>query len=276
MTCWHTLAGLLVAATCLHAQESPAPIIRSETRTVLVDALAVDKKGKFATDLAQKDFRIWEDGKEQKLTGFSLESSGVSPERPARHYIVMFFDTSTGTPSSQVNVRQEALRFVDGFATPDRYMAVIDYNFDSGVRIPQNLKAKRDLLKKALSAVPQLSGSTQASTQLRSPRTRGGRGNAANTSADTFAYRNMLQSLRSVVASLANIRGRKALVLFTGGIPATCPRSALRNSKPRSRRLQQSQRGDLHGGPGPIRQQRERAPGRQRRPPPTRRSDAGA
>src|ERR1700733_7295614 len=80
----------------LFAQDAGAgPLIRSETRTVLVDAVAIDKKGKFATDLTQKDFRIWEDGKEQKLTGFSLESSGVSAERPTRADIAMFFDTST-------------------------------------------------------------------------------------------------------------------------------------------------------------------------------------
>jgi VWFA-related protein len=200
----HSPAALLIAATCLHAQESPGPLIRSESRTVLVDAVAVDKKGKFATDLAQKDFRVWEDGKEQKLTGFSLESSGISPERPTRHYIAMFFDTSTAGQTGQLAVRQEALRFVDGFASPDRYMAVIDFNFDGGVHIAQNFTTDRDLLKKAL-------------TMMRGGRGRGAAA-AAEPTVDAFAYRNMLQSLRSVVASLANIRGRKALVFFSGGM----------------------------------------------------------
>ena len=210
-----------LAATCLHAQESAGPIIRSETRTVLVDAVTVDKKGKFATDLAPKDFRVWEDGKEQKITGFSLESSGVSPDRSSRHYIAMFFDTSTAAQSSQVMVRQQALRFVDGFASPDRYMAVINYDFSSGVRIPQNFTTDRDSLKKALSAVPATSPFTP-NTATAAPTARGGRGGGAiAATGDTFAYRDMLQSLRSVVASLANIRGRKALILFSGGLPLT-------------------------------------------------------
>jgi VWFA-related protein len=212
---------LLIAATHLHAQESAGPIIRSESRTVLIDAVAVDKKGKFATDLAQKDFKIWEDGKEQKLTGFSLESSGISPERPTRHYIAMFFDTSTAGQTGQMAVRQEALRFVDGFASPDRYMAVINYNFDGGIHIAQNFTTDRDLLKKALSAVQASSNSTPNSASS-APTARGGRGRGAAATADptvdAFAYRNMLQSLRSVVASLANIRGRKALVFFSGGM----------------------------------------------------------
>ena len=217
-------AALLMVATCLHAQELPGPIIRSETRTVLVDAVAVDKKGKFATDLAPKDFRVWEDGKEQKLTGFSLESSGVSPERPARHYIAMFFDTSTAAQASQVVVRQQALRFVDGFASPDRYMAVINYNFDGGIHIAQNFTTDRDLLKKALNMVPPSTSFTPGPAAA-TPPPRGGRGGAAapgaNITGDSFAYRDMLQSLRSIVASLANIRGRKALVFFSGGIPVT-------------------------------------------------------
>ena len=50
-----------------------------------------------------------------------------------------------------------------------------------------------------------------AAEQARSPATH-------NLNVDAFAYRNMLQSLRSVVASLANIRGRKALVFFSGGM----------------------------------------------------------
>lgn len=220
----YRLACVLIAATSLHAQESPGPVIRSETRTVLVDAVAVDKKGKFVTDLTQKDFTIREDGKEQKLTGFSLESSGVSPDRPTRHYIAMFFDTSTAGQTGQMAVRQEGIRFVDGFASPDRYMAVIDYNFDGGIRIAQNFTTDPDLLKKALSMVQAFSNSTPASASA-APTARGARGGGAaaiaGPSVDTFAYRNMLQSLRSVAASLANIRGRKALIFFSGSMPAT-------------------------------------------------------
>ena len=207
----------------LHAQDNSAgPIIRSETRTVLVDAVALDKKGKFATDLTQKDFRIWEDGKEQKITGFSLESSGVNPERPTKHYIAMFFDTSTAGQAGQMAVRQEGIKFVDGFASPDRFMAVVNYNFDGGLHIGQNFTTDRDLLRKALSNMQGSSNSTPTSTAPAAPAGRGGRGApaaAAPAAADNFAYRNMLQSLRSLIDSLAGIRGRKALVFFSGNLP---------------------------------------------------------
>src|SRR5579871_2578050 len=104
------VTGILLATTvfAIHAQETPAggdTVIRSETRLVLVDAVAVDKKNKFVSDLTQKDFKIWEDGKEQKITSFSLESSGVTPDRSQKHYIVLFFDTTTINPSSQLYLR---------------------------------------------------------------------------------------------------------------------------------------------------------------------------
>src|SRR6185437_8536700 len=135
-------------------------VIRTEARVVLVDAVAVDKKDRFVRDLAAKDFRVWEDGKEQKISGFSLESSGVSPERPAAHYITLFFDTSTASQATQLTVRQQGVRFVDGFASPDRYMAVVDYNANGGLHIAQNLTTDRDQLRKALSQVPAGWGAT--------------------------------------------------------------------------------------------------------------------
>jgi len=211
------ISSLLLVAVIVHAQDA-GPVLRSETRVVLADAVAMDKKGKFAQDLTQKDFKIWEDGKEQTITGFSLESSGVSPERPSKHYIAMFFDTSTAGQTGQMAVRQEGIRFVDGFASPDRYMAVINYNFDGGVRVAQNFTTDRDLLKKALAVVPGTSNSTPTAAGTGGNPPRGGRGPAPPPAVDTFAYRSMLASLRSLVNSLAAVRGRKALVFFSGGM----------------------------------------------------------
>lgn len=228
VVCAILLAGMSLAAVAvLRAQDAGAVVIHTETRTVLVNAVAIDKKGKFVDDLTEKDFRIWEDNKEQKISGFSLESSGVSPERPTRHYIAMFFDTSTAGQTGQMTVRQEGIRFVNGFASPDRYMAVINYNFDGGLRIAQNFTTDRDLITKALGIVQASSNSTPVAAGGAPPApvpTRGGRGNTpapAAPAANTFAYRDMLASLRNLAESLGNIRGRKALVLFTGGVPLT-------------------------------------------------------
>ena len=206
------------AATALRAQDNAGAetIIRAESRLVLVDALAMDKKGKFVRDLTAKDFRLWEDNKEQKITSFSLESSGISPERPTRHYIVMFFDTSAAGQAGQLALRQQATRFVDGFASPDRYMAVITYSFDTGLRIPQNFTADGDRLKKALGIIQSTAAGTPTTTVTTPGRGRGAPATTTTTT-DPGVARDLLASLRSLANSLANIRGRKALVLFSAG-----------------------------------------------------------
>src|SRR5215831_15817310 len=80
------------------AQDQPAqpaggpPTIRTETRLVLVDAVATDKKGAYVTDLEMKDFKVWEDGKEQTLKTFSMGSNPAAPVQERRRYMVLFFD----------------------------------------------------------------------------------------------------------------------------------------------------------------------------------------
>ncbi len=219
------LAASLFASTVLaptaRAQDSGGSgaetIIRSESRLVLVDAVALDKKGKFAQDLTERNFRLWEDGKEQKITSFSLESSGISPERPSKHYIVMYFDTATAGQAGQLVVRQQATRFVDGFASPDRYMAVITYAFDGGLHVPQNFTTDADKLRKALAGISGTAAGTPTTTTAPPPRVGRGAPPAPVTSTDPYVAHDYLASLRNLAKSLSSIRGRKALVLFSVG-----------------------------------------------------------
>jgi len=193
----HTAIAALLIAASLHAQNA-GPLIRTESRTVLVDAVAT-KKGKFAQGLSARDFRIWEDGKEQKISGFSLESASVSADRPGKHYIVFVFDTSGFPRNQELAAHQQALRFLQGFATPDRYMAVVNHDY-AGTRVLQNFTTDPDKLKTALNLIP-------------------GRTSIANPSQDTPSYRAMLEGLNTLAASLANVRGRKAVILFTASAP---------------------------------------------------------
>jgi len=216
-------AALCGTVGALKAQAPATPadaVIRAETRLVLVDAVAVDKKGKFATDLADRNFKIWEDGKEQKISSFSLESAGVSPERSKKHYIAMFFDSSTSGPAGQLVAGQESGRFVDGFASPDRYMAVVNYNYDSGARVAQNFTTDGAAVKKALSTIQGSTGANPVLAQVGSTKTSSPSSPAAPV-VTAATYRTMLASLRNVLDSLAAIRGRKALVFYTGSASVT-------------------------------------------------------
>lgn len=65
------LLGLFSAALCL-AQQMPGPI-KVQVDEVIVPVTVTDEKGRFVTDLDVNDFKIFEDGKEQKITYFSRE-----------------------------------------------------------------------------------------------------------------------------------------------------------------------------------------------------------
>src|SRR6476620_3126783 len=121
MRIYRHLAALILAAISVHAQ---SPLIRTESRLVLVDAVVTDKKGKPVRDLSAADFRLWEDGQERKLTSVNLESPGRSPDRRRNSYVLMFFDGATTNPGAMAQYRRDASRFVSDSAGPDRYVAV--------------------------------------------------------------------------------------------------------------------------------------------------------
>src|ERR1019366_4719288 len=154
---WVLLIGLICLVCCwiflelgadhrvAHAQQSTvsstdAPVvIRSETRLVLVDTVVTDKKGNYIRDLAQKDFKVWEDGKEQTVTSFSFQESTGSPSNSTPHYMVLFFDNPTMNVGDQAQARMAAAKFIDANAGPDRLMAIVD--FGGTVHISQNFTA---------------------------------------------------------------------------------------------------------------------------------------
>jgi VWFA-related protein len=57
---------------------APEATIKVDVRQVLVPTVVTDRDGHHVQGLTQEDFRVFEDGVEQKITGFSLESSAAS------------------------------------------------------------------------------------------------------------------------------------------------------------------------------------------------------
>ena len=112
-------------------------VIKSESQMVLVDVIATNKKDLHLTDLTAKDFRVFEDDKEQTITSFSRVTEGAeSGTTNPKRYIVLFFDNSTMNTADQAVARKAAGEFVAQSASENRLMAVIDF---SGVtHIAQN------------------------------------------------------------------------------------------------------------------------------------------
>lgn len=168
-------------------------IIRSETREVLVDAVVTDKKGNYVGDLTAKDFKVYEDKKEQNITSFRKQSDPASPNQTNKHYMVLFFVNSTlRSPADQVQGRQAALKFIDANVGPDRLMSVV--NFGGTLEYTQNFTSDAEQLKKVVN-MPRIASTAMAS----------------------LGPRIVLGAINDLAKSLANVPGRKAVVMLTGG-----------------------------------------------------------
>ena len=85
----------------LQIPQPEAGVFKSQAKLVLVDSVVTDKQGNYIRDLTQKDFRVWEDNKEQAIKSFSYESEETSASKQTKHYLVLFFDNSTMDFSEQ-------------------------------------------------------------------------------------------------------------------------------------------------------------------------------
>jgi len=198
---------------------SSAPVIHAESRVVRVDVIVMDKKGNYVHDLTPKDFRVYDNDKEQQIVNFSFGSSESGSQAPERHYMVLFFDDSTMNFADQASARQAALKFIDADAGPDRVMAVVD--FTGALRIIQNFTGDPAQLKRATeyaksSAVsPNDSDSSSGGAEAGAPMP-----SLFNTGNDFGVY-TLLLAIRTLAKDLAAVPGRKSVVLFTEGFPMT-------------------------------------------------------
>src|SRR5208283_2604839 len=218
-----------VPASAARAQQQPAGdtggpgVIRVESRLVLVDSVVTDKKGDYIRDLTAKEFKVWEDNKEQAITTFSYEEDSASPAKNQKRYMVLFFDNSTMDMGDQVRARQAAAQFIDANAGPNRLIAIID--FGGSVHIAQNFTADAERLKQVVSGVKGSFVSPNAQpvevASLGTPPMP----SLNNAEADFGAHTVML-ALRSLAKDLAGVPGRKSLVMLTSGFPLTPDRQS--------------------------------------------------
>jgi VWFA-related protein len=187
---------------CITARAWQAPVFQSETKVVLVDAVVTDKKGEYIRDLTAKDFRVWDNNREQTIRSFSVETDTSAAE--ARR-LVMFFDDTGMSAATQAGVRRAAAGFIDAYAGPNRLMAVVD--FDSGFRVTQSFTGDAGRLKEAVRGVKFTASN---------PGGPGSRGRLLD-SQDAGNARGLMQSVGTLARNLNALPGRKIVVLFTGG-----------------------------------------------------------
>src|SRR5215469_3480040 len=86
---------------------TPTSVLKARTRLVIVDVLAHDKKGQIVTDLQASDFKLREDGKEQKISVFAFQHPGAVPVQSAESESLalnVFRNAPRFRPNSALNV----------------------------------------------------------------------------------------------------------------------------------------------------------------------------
>ena len=211
------MAVLLGSGLVGRAQEvahtATPTVIRSETKLVLVDAVVTDKKGNYIGDLAQKSFKVYEDNKEQPITSFSYEADPASPNNNQKRYLVLFFDNASVSIGDQMKARDAAQKFVDKNTGPNKFIAVV--NFSGRLQVSQNFTNDAERLKAVINGVKFSAVDTSDENG-----SIGAGGRATLSEAAAFGINSVLLGMRSLAKGLADVPGRKMLVMLTAGFPS--------------------------------------------------------
>jgi VWFA-related protein len=242
------IVALLFAGIHLYASEgtdqqsSPPPqnqspvyqsstVLRATTRLVVVDVVATDSKGEPVPDLKAEDFTVLEDGKPQKISGFSFQrgapvtqasaSAGGGGFSNAPQYKnvnslnVILFDALNGDFAGHAFGRDELIKFLDKqtltqptalFALEEKLTLLHDFTTDA-----QQLKAVIQDFKPHGPVHVDNVYTAASPFSVRKPDT-----NAVVRSVDIT-----IRALNSLAQALAGYPGRKNLIWVSEGFPIT-------------------------------------------------------
>ena len=112
-------------------------VINIESSLVVLNATITDSQGKPITGLKQTQFKVFEDGIEQKIEFYEAEKTPFAA--------VILMDTSGSMEGSVAMARSAAINFLDGLRADD---VTAIYNFDSKVSLVQDFSNSRDIAEK--------------------------------------------------------------------------------------------------------------------------------
>jgi Ca-activated chloride channel family protein len=133
------LAILFAAAGATALTAAQGQRIRSGVELVSLNVTATDGQGKYATDLNEEEFEVYEDGAKQKLTFFSKTQQPIS--------LALLLDTSASMDERMGIAQEAAIGFAKQLHKEDQ-ASVID--FDSQVRVLSDFTNDASALEKAI------------------------------------------------------------------------------------------------------------------------------
>ena len=213
------------------APASPSPdVLRANTRLVVVDVVATDGKGQPVPDLKAEDFVLLEDGKPQKISGFSLQQAAASvlvasggqlpanvitnaPKFKANGLDVILFDTLNGDFTEQAYARDQLLKFLNATEL-DRPVAV--FAMESQLKLLHDFTTDNKLLSAAIAKYrpPVQTASIESYESRATPFTTHGDYHTSERNIETT-----LSQLNALAKTLAGYPGRKNLIWLSESFP---------------------------------------------------------
>ena len=161
--------------------DDDSDVLKVETNLVTMPVSVLDREGRFISGLQQRDFKIFENGVEQKVGYFQ------SVEQPFT--VVLMIDVSPSTQWQIEDIQNAADTFIDQLRPTDKVLVI---SFDERVHVLSNVTNDRYQLHNAIR------------------RSRFGDGTSLYEAVDHV-----------LAQELSQIQGRKAVVLFTDGVDTT-------------------------------------------------------
>jgi VWFA-related protein len=160
-------------------------IVKIDTKVVTVPVRVIDRKGRFVGGLTKDDFKIFEDGVEQDVSYFSSEQEPFT--------VALLLDMSYSTKFQIADIQSAAISFIDQLGPKDKVMVV---SFDENVHMLCEPTNDRGQIYRAI-----------RSTKI-------------STGTSLYEAVDLVMNGR-----LKQIKGRKAIILFTDGVDTTSMRS---------------------------------------------------
>jgi len=240
----------LIAGLSITAQQTPPPrgpgdqppmTFKVEVNYVEIDAVVTDQQGNFVRNLTKEDFQVFEQGKPQSVSVFSLvdipverfdpplyKTKPIEPdvrsnkkEFDGRVFVLVLDDLNTNFTRS-ARVKAAAKQFIERYLGANDVAAVVQ---TGGARSSgQEFTNSRERLMRA---VDKFMGQKERSATLEKIDDYNRNRSLGTTSAPRDASeairvhkaRNMFTTLKNVADYLAGIRGRrKAVVFFSEGV----------------------------------------------------------
>jgi VWFA-related protein len=217
------------------------PVIKTNTRLVIVDVVATDAKGQPVKDLEPKDFSVFESGKQQKISDFAFhhpeEMRTVAAQALPPHVVsnapqfqagsmnVILFDTVNGDFTEHAYAKDQLVKFL---SSSELNQPLAIFALESQLRLLHDFSTNAAELKASIASyTPPAQRSLTESIESRASVF----SNAGNFHTTERGIETTLNQLNALAKILKGYPGRKNLIWLSESFPLNLfPETTLRNS----------------------------------------------